>query len=255
MKAAALATVLAAVVVFGCLAAGGAAVAACSTPTPNPSQTSSGIELQIGDPTSPPAPADTCAPSVSPSTSSGAGSGLVSTSGGGRPSRGTAPAAATTPQTAPAGAAGAPVPGAQPVPKADPLTLTPARVRAGERVQATGTGYTPGERVQFVLYPTPVIIGSYTADAKGVISTTFAVPVDTKTGPHTVEATGWVSRHASNGTLVVVTAVAAIGPISSTWWLIGIGILLALILVVSLVVFRSSIARLFGPARLPEVAS
>ncbi|MFM9920298.1 hypothetical protein [Lacisediminihabitans sp. H27-G8] len=253
MRAAALATVLAAVVVFGCLAAGGAAVAACSTPTPNPSQTSSGIELQIGDPT--PTPTDTCAPSASPSVSSGAGSGLVSTSGGGRPSRGTAPAAAITPQTAAAGAAGAPVPGAQPVPKADPLTLTPARVRAGDKVQATGKGYMPGEQVQFVLYPTPVIIGSYTADANGVISTTFTVPVDTKTGPRTIEATGWVSHHASNGVLVVVTAVAAIGPISSTWWLIGIGILLLLLLIVSLVVFRSNIARLFGQAGLPEVAS
>ena len=109
--------------------------------------------------------------------------------------------------------------------------------------------------MQVVVYSNPVILGSYTADSSGHLNVTLTVPVDTKTGAHTVEATGWASRHATNGRLLVVTAVVAVGPITSNWWLIGIAILLLLVIVVSLIVFRSTIARAFTPARLPKAAS
>ena len=255
MRAAAIAVTLVALAAFGSLAAGGAASAACVTPTPNPSQTSAGIELQIGDATGTPSPIDTCAPSATASPGSSLASTTTGGSAGTKTPRRAVPASTDTPQAAPAGAPGAPVPGAEPVPQADALVLSPDRLRAGEKVLATGAGYAAGEQVQVVVYPNPVILGSYTADSSGRLNATFTVPVDTKTGAHTVEATGWVSRHATNGRLLVVTAAVAGEPISTSWWLIGIGILLLLVILVSLIVFRSTIARAFMPSRLPEAAS
>lgn len=255
MRAAAIALTLATLAAFGSLAVGGAASAACSTPTPNPSQTSAGIALQIGVNTGAPSPIDTCAPSGTAPPGSILADTTVGGSAGTKAPRNAIPASIATPQSAPAGASGAPIPGIEPVPQADALALSPSRVGAGEKVLATGVGYAAGEQVQVVVYSNPVILGSYTADSSGHLNATFTVPIDTKTGAHTVEATGWVSRHATNGRLLIVTAAVAEGRISSTWWLIGIGILLLSVILVSLIVFRSTIARAFTPSKLPEAAS
>jgi len=255
MRAAVFSAALVMLVVVGAAAIAAPASAACDIPTPNPSQATSNIELQIGDASPNPTPSPSCTPSVSPTPAPSLASTAGGSSGGTRAVRGAVPASSNTPQAAAAGAPGAPVPGAEPVPGADALSLNPDRVHAGERVLATAKGYTPGERIQLVVYPNPVILGSYTADSTGALRATITVPVDTKTGGHTVEAAGWISHHASNGRLVVVTAELAAGPISPTWWLIGIGILLLFVILVTLIVFRSAIARMFADSRLPEPAS
>lgn len=255
MRAAVIALTLVALAAFGSLAVGGAASAACVTPTPNPSQTSAGIALQVGETTETPSPIDTCAPSATAPAGAILADTTAGDSAGTKTPRKAVPASIDTPQTAPAGASGAPTPGTEPVPQADALVLSPGRVGAGEKVLATGAGYAAGERVQVVVYSNPVILGSYTADSSGHLNATFTVPVDIKTGAHTVEATGWVSHHATNGRLLVVTAAVVEGRISPTWWLIGIGILLLSVILVSLIVFRSTIARAFTPSKLPEAAS
>jgi hypothetical protein len=256
MRKVALALALAAVTAVGFFVAGGAAAAEC--PAPNPTQASSDIGLQIGDPTDAPTPTASCGPTATPSPGSspaGSAGGAATAGGGAKGTRGSSPASSNSPQAAPAGAPGAPVPGAEPATKAGPLTLSPDRVEAGEKVLATATGYVPGEKVQLVIYPSPVIVGSYDADANGLLRVTLTVPVETKTGVHTIEATGWVSHHASNGTVTVVSAAATVAGFSSYWWLIGIGILLVLVILVSVIVFRSTISRAFTPARVPEAAS
>ena len=139
--------------------------------------------------------------------------------------------------------------------KADPLTVTPDPAHAGDKVLVAAAGFAAGEKVQLVLYPSPVIIGSFLADPTGALRVTFTMPVETKTGPHTIEATGWVSRHAANGPVLIVSRVEAAGSASSLGWMIGIGSLLVLLIVVSATVFRSTIARMFTPPRAPEPAS
>lgn len=248
---------------FGSVSVGDAASAACTaspTPTPNPSQTSSSIGVRIDTPSDSPGPSETCEPGASPTPEppkpEPTGGGMNAGNGGGRKGAGRAgPASSNTPQAAPAGAAGAPNPGVQPVVKADPLTITPKSARAGAKVFIAAVGYAAGEKVQVVLYPSPVIIGSYAADSSGALRVTFTVPIETKTGPHTVEATGWISHHATNGSLVVVSAVEAFDVMSSYSWPIGALLLLLLLIVVSVIVFRSTIARMFTSPRAPEPAS
>ena len=104
---------------------------------------------------------------------------------------------------------------------ADPLTITPNRSRAGEKVLVAAVGFAAGEKVQVVIYPSPVIIGSYVADSTGALRATLTVPIETKTGPRTVEAVGWISHHAANGTLVIISAVTAFEASSSTGWVIA----------------------------------
>lgn len=265
MRAAAVAVMLVIGAAIGCVAVEGAASATC--PTPNPSQTSSIVGVQITTPSdSPsPSPSDTCGPgepqSPAPLPTTGSMDGSMAggvtggTVGGTRPAKHAGPASSNTPQSAPAGVTGAPNPGAQPVANADPLTITPNRARAGEKVLVSAVGYAAGEKVQVVMYPSPVIIGSYVADSTGAFRVTFTVPIETKTGPRTIEAVGWISHHAANGTVVIISAVTAFEATSSMGWLIGIGVLILLLIVVSAIVFRSTIAIMFTPPRTPEPAS
>lgn len=274
MRAAAVAVLLVVGAAFASLAVGDSAFATC--PTPNPHQTSSSVGVQIGTPSDSPSPDITCAPDASSSpvpqpspgstdggpsggmagsTSGGTAGGPSGGGGGSKPVHRVGPAVSNTPQAATAGASGAPSPGYQPVTKADPLTVTPDPAYSGDKVLVAAAGFAAGEKVQLVLYPSPVIIGSYIADLTGAFRVTVTMPVETKTGPHTIEATGWVSHHAANGPVLIVSRVEAAGSASSLGWLIGIGSLLVFLIMVTVFVFRSSIARMFTPPRAPEPAS
>ena len=163
--------------------------------------------------------------------------------------------ATETPQTAPAGAPGAPVPSSRPSDDAAELKLEPTRVEAGAKIQATASGFTPGEQVQLVLYPNPLIIGSYAADATGALSIVFEVPKDTRTGEHVAEATGWASDTKANGKFVVTAAPDVAGGIPTMWWLLGILLLLIVAAIAVAVSFRSSIASVFVGPRTAEAVS
>ena len=173
---------------------------------------------------------------------SGSGSGGSGGSGSGRD------AATPTTPAAPSGDVGAPTPPAAPSENASKLELDPERISVHERMIATGSGYTAGENVQFVLYPGAEVIGSYVADATGTVTARFRIPDETRSGSHVLEATGWASEKASNGAFTVVT-VAGAGTIPKLWWVIILCGSLLLALIISAIYFRRSIARAFrgGP--------
>ncbi|TFV47178.1 hypothetical protein [Blastococcus sp. TF02A-35] len=69
-------------------------------------------------------------------------------------------------------------------------SLTPdAPAKVGERRTLRLTGYTPGEKVKLVLHSTPRTIGTFTADAQGVVVATFVAPAGTPAGDHTLKVT------------------------------------------------------------------
>jgi LPXTG-motif cell wall-anchored protein len=69
-------------------------------------------------------------------------------------------------------------------------SLTPdAAAAPGEVRMLKLTGYTPGEKVTLVLHSTPKTIGTFTADAHGVVNAKFIVPAGTPAGNHTLKVT------------------------------------------------------------------
>lgn len=114
---------------------------------------------------------------------------------------------------------GSPIPPGNPGKNKPGLKLDRDVLAANDFMIASGTGYTPGEKVQLVLYPGTVIVGSKTADAAGAISMRFRMPKDTATGGHVAEATGWDSAYVANEEFTVSSSVDA-GGIPWPWWLL-----------------------------------
>ncbi len=63
----------------------------------------------------------------------------------------------------------------------------------GDKVTLAGTGFTAGETVDFIMHSDPVLLGSVTADAKGVATLAFTVPAKTETGSHLIDMIGQTS--------------------------------------------------------------
>lgn len=72
------------------------------------------------------------------------------------------------------------------------VTLSPARVRAGEQVTATAAGFAPGEWVSAWLFSTPADLGMFRADATGTLTATVTVPADVVAGEHRFAIVGQV---------------------------------------------------------------
>ena len=266
MNRAALALGVIGITLLATLAVASTATAACGEPSPNPTQDTSEVSVQIGEPGVTPTPSNSCAPTpgVTPTPTPSGGPTTVPGdnrspgNGAGTPRRPRTPAvqlATETPQTAPAGASGAPVPSSRPSNDAAELKLEPSRVEAGAKIQATASGFTPGEQVQLVLYPTPLIIGSYAADATGALSIVFEVPKAMRTGEHVAEVTGWASDTKASGKFVVTAAPDVAGGIQTMWWLLGILLLLLLAAIAVAISLRSSIAAVFVGPRTTEAVS
>ena len=266
MKRASLAIGVIGITLLTTLVVGGTATAACVEPSPNPTQGTSEVSVQIGEPAATPTPSNSCAPTPgvtptptpSPRTTAVPGENRSPGNGVGVPRRPRTPSiqlATETPQTAPAGAPGAPVPSSRPSDDAAELKLEPTRVEAGSKIQATASGFTPGEQVQLVLYPNPLIIGSYAADATGALSIVFEVPKDTRTGKRVAEVTGWASDTKANGEFVVTAAPDVAGGVPTIWWLLGILLLLLIAAIAVAISLRSSIASVFVGPRTTEAVS
>ena len=210
------------------------AVAVGAAASPSPSDVP--ISVVIPSTSVTPTPTQTPAPTPSPSSSSGGTNGGGSSSGSGASGGGTTGGGTTT-GTNPDGS---PIPPASPTADAPGLELDRASLTysAHDWVIATGTGYTPGEKVQFVLYPGAVVLGSFVADASGTVTARIRVPDDTRPGTHTIEATGWTSRHVTNRE-VTVTAVASAN--TWLWWVIVVLGILVAGLVALAIYFRESI--------------
>ncbi|MDR6097167.1 hypothetical protein QE454_000786 [Microbacterium sp. SORGH_AS454] len=70
------------------------------------------------------------------------------------------------------------------------LSAGVSSVAQGGTVTASGTGFTPGEKVEFVLHSDPIVLGEASADAAGAVSATLTVPVSAPVGDHRLIATG-----------------------------------------------------------------
>jgi hypothetical protein len=186
-------------------------------------------------------------PTPTPSTSSTGGSG-TGTGGGGTTGGGSTGGGTTE---LPTQADGTPIPPDQPTKDAEDLKVDKESVSANEWIVATGTGFTPGEKVQFVLYPGKVIIGTFTADATGTVIARFKITDQARPGVYVVEATGYQSFRVANAEFRVVSPGDA-GTFPWLWWvLVVLGVLLAS-LIATAVYFRHTIRSWFaGGAPVP----
>src|SRR3954454_43352 len=60
----------------------------------------------------------------------------------------------------------------------------------GERFKASYPGFKPFEVVTLVLHSTPQNVGTFTADASGVLTVSFTIPAGTASGSHSLTMTG-----------------------------------------------------------------
>ena len=173
-------------------------------------------------------------PSPTPSRSTGGGTGTGTGSG----SSSSTPAPVPTPERT-----GAPTPPSEPTDGAGKLTLDKETVSPGDWLVATGTGFTAGEKVQFVLYPGAEVIDSFEADETGTVVARFRLSDETRAGDHVVEATGWKSDTVRNAPFQVV---GVAGAVPWLWWvLIVLGALLVSLIALA-IYFRESIRGWFG---------
>jgi hypothetical protein len=88
-------------------------------------------------------------------------------------------------------ASAAPCPGGYPANQCT-IAIDDSRVVVGQEVGFRATGYTPGEQARATVFSTPVVVGTYTANASGVVNGTFTVPNVNK-GRHTLTVVGLTS--------------------------------------------------------------
>jgi len=97
------------------------------------------------------------------------------------------------------------------------ITLTPTSVTPGQTVTVTASGFNAGALVTFTISPNSLVMGTATADSKGVATLDWAVPADFPLGSHMVNADGdGCSDPANVAELTVVSAVSQTQPASGT---------------------------------------
>lgn len=82
--------------------------------------------------------------------------------------------------------------GAQTYPPADTPSVavsdtTPA---PGQPITITADGFLPGSTATFTLFSAPVVLGTATVNAQGVVSLTATIPANTTPGAHRIEVSG-----------------------------------------------------------------
>jgi hypothetical protein len=106
----------------------------------------------------------------------------------------------------------------------------------GDEATATATGFGAAEQVQLVLFSSPALIGTFTADPTGTVTAGFSVSQELPPGTHIAQFTGWCGRIATVDVVVGSPGVPApVQPRRSSsplWWLwallaalaVGIGV-------------------------------
>ncbi|MGY1660440.1 LPXTG cell wall anchor domain-containing protein [Geodermatophilus sp. SYSU D00705] len=124
------------------------------------------------------------------------------------------PAPSTTP--APTAAF---VPGAKPNTPGIATTTTSATTDStpapGEKVVRVIKGFQPYEQVSLVLHSTPTPIGTFPADAQGVLTVEFTLPAGVPAGTHTLAFDGNMGSHFEE-TVTVVAAGATVATASES---------------------------------------
>ena len=82
-------------------------------------------------------------------------------------------------------------------------TISTDAAAPGDKVTISGTGFNPGETVDFIMHSEPVLLGSVTSDAKGVATLAFTVPAKAEVGLHTIDMIGQTSGKALKTSLQV----------------------------------------------------
>lgn len=91
-------------------------------------------------------------------------------------------------------------------------TTAAAPAVPGKQVTKVLKGFKPGEKVTVVLHSTPQVLGTFTADANGVVTATFTVPAGTVVGDHTLVFEGNLgSYYQETFTVAASTAVTPAG--------------------------------------------
>lgn len=139
-----------------------------------------------------------------------------STSGGG----GTGPGGGGTTHTPPP--AVAPVVPSNPVATTIELTLNAKTYRPEDVMVATGKGFRADEKVRFVFYAGPIVVGDFVANSKGTVVAHIVLSTHLKSGGHIVEAFGWTSHRVASAQFAI-NARAGIGAPNPPWlvWVIG----------------------------------
>lgn len=78
------------------------------------------------------------------------------------------------------------------------LVLSSATVQAGGSIAVSGTGFAPDQEITFELHSDPIVLGTLTADAGGVLKGSFTIPASAPAGTHTLVAL--------SGTTVIASA-------------------------------------------------
>jgi hypothetical protein len=133
----------------------------------------------VSTPSPSPSSSHTSTPSASPTTSSSA------------------------PASSSAGASGA-------------VELAKSTVSQGGQDTATGSGFTPGERVSATLHSTAIALGTFTASRAGVVRFTFTIPAGLAAGAHHVVLVGATSGVRVSARLTVIAAPASANPLPDT---------------------------------------
>jgi hypothetical protein len=164
----------------------------------------------------------TATPTPSPTATAGPSSTSVSvtipgsTTGGG----GTGSGGGGTTHTPPPAAA--PVVPSTPAVTTNVLTLNSRSYRPDDVMIATGKGFRADEKVRFVFYPGPLIVGDFVANAKGTVVAHIVLSTSLRSGGHLVEAFGWTSHRIAAASFSV-NAKAGVGAPNPPWiiWVIG----------------------------------
>ena len=175
-------------------------------------------------------------PTPTPSRSAGGGTGTGTGTTTGTSS--STPTPVPTPERT-----DAPTPPSEPTDGAGKLELDKETVSPGDWLVATGTGFTAGEKVQFVLYPAAEVIESFEANETGTVIARFRLSDETRAGEHVVEATGWKSDTVRNATFQVV---GVAGAVPWLWWVLIVLGAVFVSLVALAIYFRESIRGWFG---------
>jgi LPXTG-motif cell wall-anchored protein len=75
-------------------------------------------------------------------------------------------------------------------PAVNSLTVSDTTPTPGQTISVEGRTFATGSTVTLTLFSDPVVLGSATADAAGVIATQVTIPTNTPLGSHTLTAEG-----------------------------------------------------------------
>jgi hypothetical protein len=94
-------------------------------------------------------------------------------------------------------------------------TGTPS-ARVGGTLALVATGFQPGESVVATLHSTPVVVGTFVADATGKVTATIKIPTGTTLGSHQVLFVGAISQRSGAISINVVAAATGQLPVSGS---------------------------------------